>query len=129
MDPGIAVKRTSWQRQCLHQLRDQPPTLRMVITAAPLVLSRAWGADVCQDAFVYPNDGDPYQVNAPKPVESIAQNFLTAVRANDPSLLNAPPCEQYQKQLQTIKNQIQNLTPQSAIPNPQSPIAKIPLSP
>jgi len=40
--------------------------------------------------FVYPNDGDPYQVKSSKSVESITQNFLTAVRANDPSLLNAP---------------------------------------
>ncbi len=43
-----------------------------------------------QGVLVYPNGGDPYQVTSPKPVEGIVQNFLTAVRGNDPSLLNAP---------------------------------------
>ena len=40
--------------------------------------------------IVYPNKGDSYKVESPKPVEGIAENFITAVRANDPSLLNAP---------------------------------------
>ena len=40
--------------------------------------------------IVYPNKGDSYKVESPKPVEGIAENFITAVRANDPSLLNSP---------------------------------------
>ncbi len=43
-----------------------------------------------QGVIVYPNDGDSYQVKSPEPVEGIVQNFLTAVRANDPSVLNSP---------------------------------------
>ena len=40
--------------------------------------------------IVYPNQGDSYKVESPKPVEEITENFITAVRANDPSRLNAP---------------------------------------
>ena len=40
--------------------------------------------------IVYPNDGGSYQVKSSESVEGIVQNFLTAVRANDPSLLNSP---------------------------------------
>ncbi len=40
--------------------------------------------------FVYPNGGDRYQVTSTAPEENNGQNFLKAVRADDPSLLNAP---------------------------------------
>jgi len=40
--------------------------------------------------FVHPKEGEPYQITSSERVESIKENFLTAVRANDPSLLNSP---------------------------------------